>query len=217
MTAEEKIQRGYMVNTRWTGDAGLYRVSYVQRGLRQPRMSGKAKNVSEHVATVKVLEESVTWDKPPADPEMAVEDFAVDALRRARIVGRWITLLTGLIRSVEEWAKNLGWSAKRIEKPMEDSEVGKYLAPALLLQEETTKVLLEPITRRAPGTEGVVDLYLMPGYDDIASLYYHKNRWNLHYASGEQKAVANIREAEAKPLTKASFNRVLEEMKANAQ
>ena len=35
-------------------------------------------------------------------------------------------------------------------------------------------ILLEPV---APGTEGVVDLYLMPGYDDIASLYHYSNRW----------------------------------------
>ncbi len=99
---------------------------------------------------------------------------------------------------------------------MEDSEIGKYTAAALLLQEKTTKVLLEPIARSAPGTEGVADLYLMPGYDDIASFYHYGNKWNLHYMPPEQKTVANMREAEAKALTKASLRKVLEEMKANA-
>jgi hypothetical protein len=161
--------------------------------------------------------DSVAWDKPPVDDPAALEDFAADALRRAKLVRDWIALLTGLIGTVEGWAKDLGWSTKRIEKPMEDSEVGKYIAPALLLQEETTRILLEPITRRAPGTEGVVDLYLMPGYDDIASIYYYNKKWNLHYASTEQKAVADTRDAETKPLTKAIFKRVVEELKANAQ
>ena len=217
MTAQEKIQRRYMVNTRGAGDAGLYRVFYVPRGTEQARTSGRATKVPEHVAAVNVPNELVAWENQPADAEAALEDFKADALRRAKAIHGWLTMLTSLIGSVEVWAKELGWSPKRIEKPMEDSEVGKYAAPALLLQEETTKVLLEPITRSAPGAEGVVDLYLMPGYDDIASLYYYKNHWNLHYMSAEQKAVASIREAESKPLTKANLKRVLEEMKANAQ
>ncbi len=86
-----------------------------------------------------------------------------------------------------------------------------------MLQEGTTKILLEPIARSAPGAEGVVDLYLMPGYDDIASLYYSRKRWYLHYLTPEQKAAGNIREAQARPLTKASLKRVLEEMEAHAE
>lgn len=217
MTAQENIQRGYIVSTHVAGDPGLYRVSYVSRGAQQATTSRKSKKVSEHVAAVNVPDESFAWENQPADPEAPVDAFEADALRRAKAIHRWLAMLAGLIGPVEQWAKELGWSTKRIEKPMEDSEVGKYTAPALLLQEETTKVLLEPITRSAPGAEGVVDLYLMPGYDDIASLYYYNNRWNLHYMSAEQKVVATIREAAAKPLTRDSLKRVLEGMKANAQ
>jgi hypothetical protein len=217
MTAQERIRRGYVVSTRGAGGAGLYRVSYVPRGAQPARTSGRVKKGPEHVAAVNVPDELVAWENQAAEPEAAVEDFKADALRRAQAIHGWLTILTSLISSVEGWAKELGWSSKRIEKPMEDSEVGKYAAPALLLQEETTKVLLEPITRSAPGAEGVVDLYLMPGYDDIASFYYYKNRWNLHYVFAVQEAVASVREAESKPLTKASLKRVLEEMKTNAQ
>ncbi len=140
MTSQEKIQRGYMVSTRESGDVGLYRLSYVMRGVQQARTSGRAKKAPEHVAIVNVPDESVVWEKQPADPELAVEDFEADALRRATAIHDWLTMLTNLIGSVEEWAKEVGWSPKRIDKPMEDSEVGKYEAPALLLQEEMTKV-----------------------------------------------------------------------------
>jgi hypothetical protein len=173
--------------------------------------------VPEWFLTVNAPDETVTLENPPVDAEVTVEEFVADALRRAKSIHGWLKLLTSLIASVEGWAKELQWSTRRIEKPMEDSEVGKYLAPALLLQEETMKVLLEPIARSAPGAEGVVDLYLMPGYDDIASVYYYNHRWHLRYMSAEQKAVATIREADSKPLTKASLKWVLEELKANAQ
>ena len=105
---------------------------------------------------------------------------------------------------------------RRIEKKMEDSQLGTYKAPALLLQKETVRVLLEPIAHSAPGVEGIVDLYLMPAYDDIASLYYYDGRWNLHYIFPGTASVANRRETPATPLSKETLREVLEEMKQHA-
>lgn len=82
----------------------------------------------------------------------------------------WLSRLCALVDMVESWARELGWASRRIEKEMKDSEIGGYLAPALLIQKETSRVLLEPIARSAPAADGIVDLYLMPAYDDVASL-----------------------------------------------
>ncbi len=220
MTGEEKIQRAYMISVRRKGEAvGVYLVLYVPRGLQAVKAPGKQpKKVPEHRATVNVLTDTqVTWDNPPADPEAPLGEFDHDARRRAKLVHDWLVLLERLIASVEGWAKEFNWSTKKVEKPMEDSEVGHYKAPALLLQEETTRFLLEPVARAAPGAEGVVDLYLMPAYDDIASLYYYNKRWNLHYLSRANEPVADVREATAKPLTKVNLRKVIEEMRAHAE
>ena len=56
----------------------------------------------------------------------------------------------------------------------------------------------------------------MPAYDDIASLYYYDDRWNLHYMLPGTKSVATIREAEALPLSKGTLGEVLAEMRQNA-
>jgi len=32
--------------------------------------------------------------------------------------------LTALVESIEGWARELGWSTRRIEKKMKDSEIG---------------------------------------------------------------------------------------------
>src|SRR5262249_58458038 len=114
------------------------------------------------------------------------------------------------------WARELGWATRVIDKATEDSEIGKYKAPGLLMQEGTDRILLEPIGRSAPGTEGVVDLYLMPAYDDIASLYFYEGRWNLHYLFPGTTGVATVREAEPMPLTKESLEKVLAEMRRDA-
>jgi hypothetical protein len=133
-----------------------------------------------------------------------------------KVRNEWVNRITALVGQVENWAQEFGWSTRRIDKRLEDSQVGTYKAPALLFQKETTRVLLEPIARSAPGADGVVDLYLMPAYDDVASLYFSGGGWQLHYLFPGTPAVANLKETKAKPLSKDSFREVLEEMRRRA-
>ena len=66
------------------------------------------------------------------------------------------------------------------------------------------------------GVEGIVDFYLMPAFDDIARLYFSDDRWQLHHEFPGAPTVADIREAESRPLSKESFQSVLEAMIKNA-
>jgi hypothetical protein len=131
-------------------------------------------------------------------------------------LAEWMSRLSSLIELVDGWVTSSGWSTRRIAKKMEDSEFGTYQAPALLMQQETTRIILEPIARSAPGAEGVVDLYLLPAYDDIASLYFYANRWNIHYASPSDPVVSGIKEIPPQPSSQETLNAVLAEMTKNA-
>lgn len=128
----------------------------------------------------------------------------------------WLERLSQLINQIKRWAEEAGWSTRSIEVTLTDSQIGRYKAPALLMQENATKVLLEPIARSAPGADGVVDLYLIPAYDDIASFYLCNGTWQIHYMLPGTPTVATIRNAAAEPLSLESFRAVLEAMKANA-
>jgi hypothetical protein len=148
---------------------------------------------------------------------MATADTSTNqAEDREKLREEWLERLSGLVETIRSWAQDLDWSTRQIEKKMEDSQLGTYKAPALLLQKETVRVLLEPIARFAPGVEGIVDLYLMPAFDDIATLYFYDDGWQLHYMSPRSPTVATVREAEHKPLSKAPLQGVLEEMIKNA-
>jgi hypothetical protein len=127
----------------------------------------------------------------------------------------WQQLLGGLVREVQSWLPE-EWTSLAIEKSMEDSELGEYKAPALLMQRKFARVLMEPITRFAPGADGVVDLYKMPAYDNIASLYRIKNEWRLNFVFRDPGPVAEIRGAESLPLDRTNFLRVLEEIAGHA-
>ncbi len=133
-----------------------------------------------------------------------------------RMQDEWLARLTDLVDTVKQWAEELGWSTRRIETRLQDSQIGSYQAPALLLQMETSKALLEPIARSAPGAEGVVDLYLMPAYDDMASLYFCDGAWQLHYMFPGTPSVGTIRAADFQPFSKETLRKVLDEMRMNA-
>jgi hypothetical protein len=155
------------------------------------------------------------WIQPPPQPEVRAE---LEGIVRERLIARqeWLKKLSSLVAQVATWAHDLDWSTRVVEKSMEDAEIGNYSAPGLLLQWESVRLFLEPVARSVPGTDGIVELYLMPSYDDIAGLYYYGGRWNVHYVFDSDPAVATVREGEAKPLTKSTLSRVLDEMKAHA-
>lgn len=218
MAVKQKELRGYVVSVHPIPETpGAIRVSYVPRGLQQEGASDSMpKQVAEVSGIVRLQggQIVVTWDKPPSDT--AKRKLDEDARNRLRMRLDWLQLLSDLMDSAERWGKEFDWSTRRIEKEMKDAEIGDYQAPALLLQKELTRVLLEPVGRSAPGADGVVDLYLLPGYDDIATLYYHDGHWNLHYLTPEAPAGMDLRQAEARPLSKATHRRVLEQMKQHA-
>ncbi|HKB00954.1 MAG TPA: hypothetical protein VKD90_01985 [Gemmataceae bacterium] len=119
----------------------------------------------------------------------------------------WIARVTALVDQVEAWARDLGWSTRRISKALDDHEIGTYRVPALLLQEGTVRLLLEPQGRSAaPDTEGIVDLYVMPAYDDIANLYFYQGGWHVHYR------FPGTPTGEGRPLSAAVLRELFEEM-----
>jgi hypothetical protein len=139
-------------------------------------------------------------------------DRAADALR-----DEWLADLGDLVRKVKSWAEQSGWKTREITKSMKDSVLGEYRAPALLMQRETVEVILNPVSRFVPGADGAVDLYLMPAYDDIASLYFTDGEWKLHYVFHDaSEAVDKVPQSEALTLSEGTVVRVLDELVAHA-
>lgn len=127
----------------------------------------------------------------------------------------WLLRISDLVANVDLWAQESGWSTRVIKKRMNDSLLGDYQAPALILQFETVKVLLDPVARFVDGTDGVVDLYLMPAYDDIASLYLHDGTWQVLYSEPGKVTANRFESLKPKPFSRESFLEILDAMKSN--
>jgi hypothetical protein len=221
MPPTDKVRRDFMITVcQDRGTPPSVRVEFVPRGLQADRgPDGLPKRVPRFLARARLQGDTIVADwevPPPEDYKVGPEELKQEA--KARLAKRleWLARLSKLIDTVEGWARPLGWSTKRVPKELNDSEIGAYQTSALLLQEGTTRVLLEPVGSSAPGADGVVDLYLLPAYDDIATLYYYEDRWNLHLMAAGAPVVGNIHEADSKPLSKTSLRKVLEQMKQSA-
>lgn len=219
MGRQRSARSNYLVTIYDDSDAaGALRLTFVPTNGREARADERPPGrTAEYVVSVQGYgsDTKFRWIQRPKQEATRVE---LEDIARQRVTARhaWLERIRKLVETVKGWADQLDWATRFVDKEMEDAEIGNYSAPGLLLQKETVRLFLEPVARAAPGAEGVADLYLMPSYDDIASLYYYNNRWNLHYLFEGAPTVGNIREADAKPLTKATLRKVFDEMKAHA-
>ena len=129
---------------------------------------------------------------------------------------RWRARMDELVTQVAGWVEPNDWVTRPYPKRMRDSDGQVFEVPSLFLQKGPIRLLLDPIAYDAPGTEGVVDLYLMPTYDDMASLHLVEGRWQIHYDFADQPAVAGIRQPEVMDMSEETINRVLDEIACHA-
>ena len=108
----------------------------------------------------------------------AIPGIDADAVKR-----EWLERLCTLVDEVNGWAQSSGWRTRRIEKTLTERKLGTYRVPVLLMEKDTVEVVLNPVVRFVPGANGAVDLYVVPAYDDMASLYDEGDHWVLHYAN----------------------------------
>lgn len=122
-----------------------------------------------------------------------------------------------LVKQVTKWAESHEWITKPYPKKMRDVDQQIFEIPALFLQKGPTRVLLDPVAYDVPGAEGVVDLYLMPTYDDMASLYFENGEWVIHYPlPPESIEPESVNESETLALSEKTINQVLDSIAQHA-
>lgn len=127
-------------------------------------------------------------------PELKLPKKPVENWEHVR--DEWIQAVEQLVSKVESWCREKEWPTRRIDKRLEDTRIGEYVVPALLLQVDLVKLLLEPIARYAPGSDGVVDLYRMPEYDDVATIYRRNDAWEVHYRVAGDAIPPDLRQSD---------------------
>jgi hypothetical protein len=133
------------------------------------------------------------------------------------VLAHWQDRLKDLVHEVKAWVEKAGWRTRTIEKPINERKLGSYTVPVLLMEKDTVEVALNPVSPLVPGAEGAVDLYLVPAYDDIASLYFEGGRWVIHYTfPADPTETYPATEAEGLLLSEETIIRVLSAIVSHA-
>lgn len=136
--------------------------------------------------------------------------------QKKQIRDEWLESLQRLVLDVQKVAEHDGWATRVIELSLSDSQLGTYAVPALLLQRAATQAILNPVSRFVPGADGAVDLYRMPAYDDVASLYRKDDQWTIHFDFAGSKVVASPKSVQSRALSEESIGFVLNEIASHA-
>lgn len=221
MTKKTSLKQQYAVSIYAPEDARDTLIfTFVPEHPHEERVNGRPpRRPPQFIVSVATREPkgAFDWSESPDDPGVARGEIEKEITARMKARKKWIDRVSGLVDEVERWAREIDWSTRRIEKRLDDLWIGKHRVPALLMQYETCRALLEPIGSSASDAEGVVDLYLMPAYDDIARLCFCDKKWMVHYhAVRNTSAVTPMPKFEAMPLSKATLEKVLVEMRQHA-
>jgi hypothetical protein len=103
------------------------------------------------------------------------------------------------------------WILRRYPKRFRDESLEVFEIPALYMQKGPTSLLLDPIGYDIPGAEGAVDIYQMPAYDPMVTLYFEGGRWIFHYPPPRDDLASPPKdEPQGLPLSAETINQVLD-------
>jgi hypothetical protein len=133
------------------------------------------------------------------------------------VKAEWLDRLAALFSLVKGWVEGSGWRTREVTKPVTEPGLGRYEVLLLIMERDEVEIVVSPVARTFPGASGVVDLSLMPAYDDVASLCFEGGQWVIRHAyPPDPMASSSAIEAECLPLDEVALNRVLDAVAAHA-
>ncbi len=129
----------------------------------------------------------------------------------------FVSQVERVVQQFEETLSKENWLLRRDMKRMRDEEGNVYSVLSLTLFRGSTRLLLDPNGYDIPGAEGVLDLYLLPPYDPVATLFLEKGEWFIHSPFPTSlQAIARPREWTRSGLTGQSIIDVMEAIARDA-
>lgn len=122
-----------------------------------------------------------------------------------------------VVRQFEAILTEMNQVSRRDEKRMRDETGGVYSIQSLTIFMGPMRLLLDPTGYGLPGCDGAIDLYLLPPYDPVATLYFEHGEWFIHspYLAAKE-SIARPTEWGRSALTRESISHLLASLAKNA-
>jgi hypothetical protein len=133
------------------------------------------------------------------------------------VKAEWLERLNALVSLIKGWVEASGWRTRQTAKTVTEPALGRYEVPLLIMERGEIEVILAPLTRVRPEADGTVDLYLMPGYDDLATIESADGGWIIRDTFPLDRTVPPpVFGGERLPPGEDAINRVLDAINPDA-
>jgi hypothetical protein len=198
--------------------AALWLTPKVVENYRPEDFTGWTEEWQERLHTAVDRFREIAQQVPSNKP--ATSDQFTEGFRRFRelitvlgamVLHEWIDALNGVEGEAEKWSNEVGWRSRRIGKPINETLLGSYEAPQLLIFAEPNLYVLDPIARFIPGGQGSLDLAVQPSYHTSSLYRDDSGKWYVHLEIRNGVSKGNRVE-----WSKDAFHRCVEELKVFA-
>ena len=105
------------------------------------------------------------------------------------VLAKWMCAIDAVEGKAREWSAKVAWRTRRVNKKVNESLIGPYEAPQLLIFAEPNLYVLDPVARFVPGAQGAFDFAVQQSYHTTSMYRDDKGIWYVHLDIG--KGVAN--------------------------
>jgi aspartyl-tRNA(Asn)/glutamyl-tRNA(Gln) amidotransferase subunit B len=151
----------------------------------------KVANLTTLVEKFRAIATQVAPDRPasPQHVTAAQPVFAtIVSMVREIVLAQWRMDLDRLFSQVELWCKSRNWPTRSTRKGLSDPLLGNHSVEQLWFDTKVAEFMLDPVGRFAPGTAGMVDLFVLPS-SNSCMIWKKMNEWFLNIGHGEAKAL----------------------------
>lgn len=140
------------------------------------------RELDEEVSAFRAIAEEIPPDKPATShqsKEARKHLEKVIKLVRGPILARWLKAQAVLMEEAKEAAKEKGWYTEMQQKRIDESLLGTYQAPRLLIRNVDGEVFLNPVAYFGSGNQGVVDVVASPTFETAYYLTFSGEQWQI--------------------------------------
>ncbi len=148
---------------------------------------------------------------PPNEPASAAQkkqarkhlEGAIKVVRD-RLLPEWLAAQEKMLQEAMAAALAKGWYVEKDEKQIEESLLGTYKAPRLLIRTWEKEMMLTPVARFCAGRQGVVNLKVSPTFERMYMVTFKDDCWQIVSLQGRQHKRPFNKDTFANTITKLS-------------
>ncbi len=154
--------------------------------LPEPQRAGLARDVEAFAAVAQKVSPKAAATRGQVDSALP-RFLNIMSTVRAVVLDDWVRAATALVDQAQAWSDARKWPSRRYQKQISEDFIGTYDLTKLVFAVQGAQLVLSPVGRFTPKSEGLFDLAVLPDYESTIVLR-QAGRWRIYSERGEAES-----------------------------